>query len=418
MALHNQLVRPQLPSELPQTPFYFYDEKTLRDLSESFQSSTNKDPNIVLHYAMKSNSNPAVLKLLHGYGSGIDIVSGEELRLALECGYSGDHIVYSGVGKSKEEMRLAIENSIGMLIVESAEEFEELCALSAQYPTKKVKVAFRFNPNLSVETHPYIATGLWEHKFGMAGEEVLKMMAFPRPSNMFLVGLGLHLGSQIFEDKIFYDAVNEVIKLARDIQAKFNHSFPVLNVGGGLGVDYTKPYQKPDFEKYGKFLKWSLSEWKKVNPTEECKVYSECGRALVAQSGYLVTKVIRIKSNPKKNFAIVDASMTELIRPALYSAYHGVEKLSPKGHKEELYDIVGPVCESGDFLAEKRSLEKLAAGDYLWVLCAGAYGYVMSSHYNLRPLPAEYFLASSGELKLLRAPLKTWKESPTVRPLR
>lgn len=404
----NLLERPQLPKELPATPFYFYDEKTLKTLSESFTASVDKNEDIVLHYAMKANSNPAVLKLLHAYGSGLDVVSGAELKLALECGYYGDRVVYSGVGKTQEEMRLAIESEIGMLIVESCEEYEELCAVSALYPTKKVKVGFRFNPNLSVETHPYIATGLWEHKFGMAGEEVLRMMALQRPSNILIEGLSLHLGSQIFEDKIFYDAVQEVIKLAQEIKSKYQHSFPVLNVGGGLGVDYTKPYEQPDFETYGKFLKWSLAQWKALNPTLECKVYSECGRALVAQSGYLVTKVIRIKSNPKKKFAIVDASMTELIRPALYSAYHAVEKIKPQGHAEELYDVVGPVCESGDFLAEKRQLEKLAAGDLLWVLCAGAYGYVMSSHYNLRPLPAEYFLQSSGELKQLHAPVKTW----------
>jgi len=405
---NNTLLRPQLPQELPATPFYFYDEKTLKTLSESFQASVEKNENIILHYAMKANSNPAILKLLHTYGSGLDVVSGAELKLALECGYFGDRIVYSGVGKSQEEMRLAIENEIGMLIVESCEEFEELCEVSAQYPTKKVKVGFRFNPNLNVETHPYIATGLWEHKFGMAGEEILRMMALKKPSNIFIEGLSLHLGSQIFEDKIFYDAVQEVIKLAQEIKSNFKHSFPVLNVGGGLGVDYTKPFEKPDFETYGKFLKWSLAQWKSLNSDLECKVYSECGRALVAQSGYLVTRVIRIKSNPKKKFAIVDASMTELIRPALYSAYHAVEKIKPQGHSEELYDVVGPVCESGDFLAEKRKLEKLATGDLLWVLCAGAYGYVMSSHYNLRPLPAEYFLSSSGELKQLHAPVKTW----------
>lgn len=402
------LIRPTLPKELPQTPFYFYDEKTIKELSQSFKNSVSANESIVLHYAMKANGNPHLLKLLHSYGSGLDVVSGEELRLALECGYYGDRIVYSGVGKSQAEMQYAIENEIGMLIVESCEEFEELCAVAARNSSKKVKVGFRFNPNLSVETHPYIATGLWEHKFGMAGEEILKMMKFSTPTNLTVQGLSLHLGSQIFDYEIFYDAVKEVIKLAQQIKTTFNKSFPVLNVGGGLGVDYSKPLNKPDFQNYGKFLNWALLEWKKLNPSLGCKVYSECGRALVAQSGYLVTKVIRIKSNPKKKFAIVDASMTELIRPALYSAYHEVEKLNSEGLSKEIYDIVGPVCESGDFLAEKRSLETLKAGDLLWVMCAGAYGYVMSSHYNLRALPAEYLLSESSELKPLRARIKTW----------
>lgn len=405
----SKLSRPQLPEELPQTPFYFYDEKTLKELSTSFQKAVGANKNIILHYAMKANSNPAVLKLLHSYGSGLDVVSGEELRLALECGYYGERVVYSGVGKSQEEMQLAIEHEIGMLIVESCEEFEELCVLAAKNPTKKVKVGFRFNPNLNVETHPYIATGLWEHKFGMAAEEILKMLRMNLPPNLLLQGLSLHLGSQIFDYEIFYDAVNEVIKLAQAIKKNHKVSFPVLNVGGGLGVDYKKPYDKPDFENYGKFLQWAFAEWSKLNPDTECKVYSECGRALVAQSGFLVTKVVRIKSNPKKKFAIVDASMTELIRPALYSAYHEVEKLKPTHAKNEIYDIVGPVCESGDFLAEKRNLEALKAGDLLWVMCAGAYGYVMSSHYNLRALPAEYLLNEKAELVELRPPIRTWK---------
>ncbi|MEZ4815887.1 MAG: diaminopimelate decarboxylase [Bdellovibrionota bacterium] len=402
------LKRPQLPKDLPQTPFYFYDEAILKELSEGFRASVDSSDEIILHYAVKANSHPAILKFLHKYGSGLDVVSGAELRLALECGYYGDRIVFSGVGKTQEEMKLAIENEIGMLIVESCEEFEELCEVSKAYPSKTVKVGFRFNPNLSVETHPYIATGLWEHKFGMAGEEVLRMMELSIPANVKLQGISLHLGSQIFDDKIFYDAVNEVVKLAKIIQSKYKKSFPVLNVGGGLGVDYQEPYKKPGFENYGKFLKWALAEWKQLNPDLKCQVYSECGRALVAQSGYLVTKVIRVKSNPKKNFAIVDASMTELIRPALYSAYHAVEKLEPSGLDEKIYDIVGPVCESGDFLAEKRSIEELKRGDLLWVLCAGAYGYVMSSHYNLRPLPAEYFLESNGVLRELHGPLQTW----------
>ena len=404
----SSLKRPKLPSQLPTTPFYFYDENILDELSQGFKQSVGSDPNIVLHYAMKANSNPFILKKLQAHGGGVDVVSGEELRLAIECGFAGDKIVYSGVGKSQHEMQLAVQSHIGMLIVESCEEFEELCAVSEKFPAHTVKVGFRFNPNLNVETHPYIATGLWEHKFGMAGEEILRIFSMKIPPNVKFEGLSLHLGSQIFEYEIFYDAVKEVLKLAKTIKEKFNHSFPVLNVGGGLGVDYKNPFVKPDFESYGKFLRWSLQEWSAFNLGLSCKVYSECGRALVAQSGFLVTKVIRIKSNPKKKFAIVDASMTELIRPALYAAYHEVEKLGDQDLEKELYDIVGPVCESGDFLAEKRTLSKLKSGDLIWVLCAGAYGYVMSSHYNLRSLPAEYLLNKEGDLKILRYPIKTW----------
>jgi diaminopimelate decarboxylase len=406
-SMTTEIVKPKLPAKLPATPFYFYDEKIIAELSQRFLESVGGDPNVVLHYAMKANSNPVILKLLRKYGTGIDTVSGEELKLAMECGYAGDLVVYSGVGKSEQELKYAANSQIGMIIVESREEFEELCTIVAKMK-KKVKVGFRFNPNLSVSTHPYIATGLWEHKFGMAAEEILEMLR-KAPKNLIFEGLSLHLGSQIFEYKVFYDAVEEVVKLARKIKEKFNISFPVLNVGGGLGVDYKNPYQLPDFENYGKFLKDSLGKWQKLNPGIHCKVYSECGRALVAQAGFLVTKVIRIKSNPKKNFAVVDASMSELIRPALYQAHHEIEKIEGSKTKEvSTYDVVGPVCESGDFLGLGRSLQKLQKGDLLWVTCAGAYGYVMSNHYNLRPLPAEYLLGASSKLKLLRKPLKTW----------
>ncbi len=406
--MSSTLSRPQLPQKLPATPFYFYDEKIIRDLSEAFLASIDKDPHIVLHYAMKANNNPAILKLLREYGGGVDTVSGEELKLALQCGFQASHIVYSGVGKNEVELKLAIESGIALIIVESSEEFAELCELAKDYPQKKVNIAFRFNPNLSVDTHPHIATGLWEHKFGMAGEEVLAIVGQSLPNNICLRGLSLHLGSQLFEYQIFYDAVEEVLKLAREIKSKFKIAFPVLNVGGGLGVDYTKPYEKPHFVEYGKFLKWSLAKWRELNPELDCTVYSECGRALIAQAGFLVSEVIRVKRNPIKNFAIVDASMTELIRPALYAAYHDIEKVySTKQAPQEVYDVVGPVCESGDFLGEKRSLPRLEKGDLLWITCAGAYGYVLSSQYNLRALPAEYLL-SQGDLKQLHGPIKTW----------
>jgi diaminopimelate decarboxylase len=207
--------------------------------------------------------------------------------------------------------------------------------------------------------------------------------------------------------------------LARVIADRYSLRFPILDVGGGLGVNYEKPFEKPDFESYGKFLKKALQEWKQFNPQLKCKVFSECGRALVSQAGFLLTKVIRIKKNPKKNFAIVDASMTELIRPALYNAFHVIEKLdfhpvsaknvsSNLDRKTERYDVVGPVCESGDFLAQNIELPELEKGALLWVTCAGAYGYAMSSSYNLRALPAEYLLRGDDSLCLIRDPVKVW----------
>ncbi len=416
----HQFSKPQikgvLAQELPQTPFYFYDENILRALSASFQEAISSDPDIHLHYAMKANSSQAVLKVLKEYGAGLDIVSGEEMKVGLQAGFRPDQIVYSGVGKSEEELRASIENEISVILVESREEFLELCTLAADYPQKKVRIGFRFNPNLNVETHPYIATGLWDHKFGMADEEILSLLALSRPQNLSVECLSIHLGSQIFQDKVFYDALGEVLRLARVIVEKFSLRFPILDVGGGLGVNYEKPFQKPDFESYGKFLKKALLEWKKFNPGLSCKVYSECGRALVSQAGFLVTKVIRVKRNPKKNFAIVDASMTELIRPALYNALHVIEKLSgvqgegKSAEPSERYDVVGPVCESGDFLAQNIELPMLQKGDLLWVTCAGAYGFAMSNSYNMRPLPAEYLLKKEGSWELLHGPVKVWNK--------
>ena len=422
-----KILKPQLESVLaqglPETPFYFYDENILRSLSASFQSAISSDPDICLHYAMKANSSEAVLKILKEYGAGLDIVSGEEMKLGLKAGFQPDQIVYSGVGKSEKELVAAIENEISLLLVESREEFLELCALAEKYAQKKIRIGFRFNPNLNVQTHPYIATGLWDHKFGMADEEILSLLEVKRPINLSIECLSIHLGSQIFEDKVFYDALEEVLRLARVIADRFSLRFPILDVGGGLGVNYEKPFEKPDFASYGKFLKKALAEWKKFNPQLKCKVFSECGRALVSQAGFLVTKVIRVKRNPKKNFAIVDASMTELIRPALYNAFHEIEKLSfqsstvqaTQSHlnqKTERYDVVGPVCESGDFLAQNIELPVLEKGALLWVTCAGAYGYAMSSSYNMRALPAEYLLKNDLKkgvsFELLREPVKVW----------
>ena len=403
-----ELFRPNLPETLPATPFYFYDEEIIRTLAEGFRAAISANPKIVLHYAMKANSNLRVLGILKEFGAGLDIVSGEELVVGLKAGYTADQIVYSGVGKTEAELTAAITAEIGFLIVESHEEFEELCSLAEKFPNKKVRVGFRFNPNLNIDTHPYIATGLWEHKFGMAWEEIVNMMDRKHPANVTIESLSLHLGSQIFDDKVFYDALEEVAKLAQELRKKFKASFPILDVGGGLGVDYRHPFKLPDFEKYGKFLRAALHRWEKENPGVECKVYSECGRALVAQAGFLVTRVIRLKKNPKKHFAIVDASMTELIRPALYHAFHAIEKLSLAGETlkdKQVYDVVGPVCESGDFLGEKMELPKLQKGDLLWITCAGAYGYVMASNYNMRPHPAEYWL-SNGELASLHPAIK------------
>lgn len=399
------LQRPQLPLDIPQTPFYFYDESILKDLAEAFLEAINRDPEIILHYAMKANSQPAILKLFKDYGFGADVVSGEELKLIRKLGYEGSRIAYSGVGKSETELKLAIEQDIALLIVESVEEYKEVVEL-AKNLSNKVRVGLRFNPNLNVETHPYIATGLWDHKFGMAREEIVALFKLPRPQNLSIEALSLHLGSQIFQQQVFYDALEELLKLAQELGAKF----PVLDVGGGLGVDYHKPYALPDFAAYGKFLKTAKQKWAEAMQMP-VKIYSECGRALVSQAGFLVTRLIRVKRNPKKSFAIVDASMTELMRPALYGAFHLIEKIPGQSDSEqEVYDVVGPVCESGDFLAEKVALPVLEKNDLLWVTCAGAYGFVMSHTYNMRALPAEYLL-SNGNLKLLRHSQKTWEKS-------
>jgi diaminopimelate decarboxylase len=361
------------------TPFYFYDldllEKTLetvKKISESYGYN--------VHYAVKANANPKLLKIISSYGFGADCVSGNEILAAIENGFPSDKIAFAGVGKSDREIEIALDNNIFSLNSESWAEIEVIQEL-AEKKAKKAKIALRINPNLSANTHHYITTGLEENKFGInlwEMESVIEKMQGMH--NIEFTGLHFHVGSQITDFSVFK---NLCIRI-NDIQNKLTKlgiKLPHLNLGGGLGIDYYEPknHAVPEFEKYFSIFN------KFLEPLPEQSVHFEPGRSIIAQSGSLISKVLYIKNGATTNFVILDAGMTELIRAALYQAYHKIENLIADQENETVkYDVVGPICESSDYFAKSYKLPLTQRGDLIAIRSVGAYGEVMSSQYNLR----------------------------------
>ncbi|WP_245590589.1 diaminopimelate decarboxylase [Adhaeribacter aquaticus] len=359
------------------TPFYLYDLNLFEQTLEKAQSAASKY-NFQVHYAMKANSNKPILRLVKKYGFGADCVSGNEVKRALKRGFSPEHIVFAGVGKSDAEINFALKHDIFCFNCESSHELAVINELAEQQD-KMARVALRINPNVDANTHKHITTGLNENKFGIniwELEDVLQLIqSLP---NIELIGLHFHIGSQITDLTVF----NNLCARVNEIQDWFNDrglELPHLNVGGGLGVDYYHPDQNliPDFESYFAIFNENL----KVRPGQQ--VHFELGRSLVAQCGSLITKVLYIKKGRTKNFAILDAGMTELMRPMLYQAYHKIENLSSV-LPEVKYDVVGPICESTDCFAKDVMLPETNRHDLMALRTAGAYGEVMSSEYNLR----------------------------------
>lgn len=360
------------------SPCYVYSKAALSQAFERF-SAGFKDANHLVCFAVKSNPSLAILNLFAKLGAGFDIVSGGELARVIAAGGDPKKVVFSGVGKTAEEMRAALEAGIFCFNVESASELIRLNDVAA-YMGKIAPVSLRVNPNVDAKTHPYISTGLKNNKFGVAYEDALDIyLQAAEMSNIAIHGVDCHIGSQITELSPFLDAFDRVLALV-DALAENNIQIQHIDLGGGIGICYSDE-TPPEFTAYAKAMREKLGN-------RDVKLVFEPGRALVGNAGVLLTKVEYLKPTESKNFAIVDAAMNDLMRPALYDAYHDIQAVAPRNEAAVNYEIVGPVCESGDFLGHDRNLA-LQEGDLLAIMSAGAYGMSMSSNYNTRPRAAE-----------------------------
>ena len=367
-----------------QTPFYYYDSEVLRKTLKTINEEAGKHEGFVVHYAVKANANPKILRIIREAGFGADCVSGGEIEASIKAGFPASKIVYAGVGKSDWEINIGLENDIFCFNVESIPELEVINELAAK-KSKVARVAFRLNPNVGAHTHANITTGLAENKFGIAMRDMLTVIdEASKMANVKFVGLHFHIGSQILDMGDFQALCNRVNELQDELE---RHRIQVehINVGGGLGVDYEHPNRLPipDFKAY--FDTYA----KKLKLRNGQTLHFELGRAVVAQCGSLITRTLYIKEGATKRFAIVDAGFPDLIRPALYQAYHKIENITSEEPKET-YDVVGPICESTDVFAKQIDLNKTHRGDLLAIRSAGAYGEIMASQYNCRKLPKGY----------------------------
>ncbi len=373
------------------TPLYIYSHNTLLRHLNAYMNTFNGHQHTIC-FALKANSNLAILKLLANHGCGADVVSGGELHLALRAGISPAKIVYAGVGKTEEEIVRALKARILMFNIESSDEMMAINEIAASL-NRKAPVALRVNPDIDPETHPYISTGLKESKFGIPIEEALEHYKLARRlPNLKILGIHKHIGSQITTIRPFVDALEKIVVLANTLHS---HGIDVqyIDMGGGLGIPYHNEHPPHPRE---------LS--KAITPLlkgHNFNLILEPGRSIAGNAGIFVTKVLYKKKHPRKEFVIVDGGMNDLLRPSLYNAYHNVLPLRKSKRKKELSDIVGPICESGDFLAKNRELSRLSQGDLLAVMSSGAYGFTMSSNYNSRPRAAEVLVRGS-EFFLIR----------------
>lgn len=362
-----------------ETPFYYYDMELLEETLLRVQKIAREN-NFHVHYAYKANFNDRILELMNKYGFGADCVSGNEIRKALETGVSPRNITFAGVGKTDREILFALENDIFSFNVESTQELTVIGELAKQKGIV-ARVALRINPNVDAQTHHYITTGLDENKFGIMPADLPECISVIKENSFLdLHGIHFHIGSQILEMNVFKSLCVKVNEWNQWFEERGIY-LRTLNVGGGLGVDYKHPDESlvPDFEKYFSVF----SQFLEKRPHQE--VHFELGRALVAQCGSLITRALYVKKGMKKSFVIVDAGMTELMRPALYQAYHAIENLSSRNQDAAMiYDIVGPICESSDAFGKEILLPEVKRGDLLAIRTAGAYGEVMASRYNLR----------------------------------
>jgi diaminopimelate decarboxylase len=363
------------------TPFYYYDINLLKQtLTELKQAANN--PQFKVHYAMKANANPELLQHIRQSGLGIDCVSANEMSHAIANGFDAADIVFAGVGKTDREITDAINAGIGCFNVESLPELKNINAIASALG-KTAVVAIRVNPNIDAHTHHYITTGLNENKFGIDLRQLDSVVdiANSLPA-VKLSGLHFHIGSQVTVTEPFKLLCQKIIEL-QDHFAKKNIFFKTINVGGGLGIDYDNPDANPipDFKSYFNTFNENLP----LRPDQE--LHFELGRAVVAQCGSLISRVVYVKEGIEKKFVIIDAGMSDLIRPALYQAHHKIENLTADSAATDIYDVVGPICESSDVFGKDETLPLTHRGDLIALRSAGAYGEVMASRYNLRAFP-------------------------------
>ncbi|MBQ8066355.1 MAG: diaminopimelate decarboxylase [Prevotella sp.] len=364
-----------------QTPFYYYDAELLRKTLHTINSEAGKHEGFVVHYAVKANANPRVLRIIREAGLGADCVSGGEIEAALKAGFPASKIVFAGVGKSDWEINLGLSNDIFSFNVESIPELEVINELAGAMG-KTGRIALRINPDVGAHTHANITTGMAENKFGIAMRDMESVIERAKGmEHVRFVGLHFHIGSQILDMGDFEALCNRINDLQTQLES---HRIRIenINVGGGLGVDYQHPNRIsiPDFKAY--FDTYA----KKLRLRPGQTLHFELGRAVVAQCGSLIARTLFIKEGAKKRFCIIDAGMTDLIRPALYQAYHKIENLS-SDEPMETYDVVGPICESSDVFAKQTDLNRAHRGDLIAIRSAGAYGEIMASQYNCRRLP-------------------------------
>lgn len=367
-----------------QTPFYFYNTDLLRDTLALIRAEADRY-GFHVHYAVKANANPKILSIIRENGLGADCVSGGEIKASLAAGFPAKKIVFAGVGKADWEINLGLDNDIFCFNVESAAELEVINELAGA-KNKVASVALRINPEVDAHTHAYITTGLKENKFGINLSQLDSVLdLFETLKNVKLIGLHFHIGSQITDLTSFQSLCSRVTEIQENM-ARRRILVENLNFGGGLGIDYHHPNHLPipDFKEYFAIFHKHM----KLRPEQQ--VHFEPGRSVVGQCGTLITKVLYVKEGASKNFAIVDAGFTELIRPALYQAYHRIENLT-SDEAEEAYDVVGPICESSDSFGKSVDLNKVRRGDLIALRSAGAYGEIMASQYNCRQLPKAYF---------------------------
>ena len=367
-----------------ETPFYYYDTNLLRHTLDTIRKEAGKYNKFCVHYAVKAKAKPKVLSIIRESGLGADCVSGGEIKAAIKAGFPANKIVYAGVGKTDAEINLGLDYDIFCFNVESVPELEVINELAAA-KGKIARVAFRINPDVGAHTHANITTGLAENKFGISMKDMDHVIDRAlEMNNINFVGLHFHIGSQILDMGDFTALCNRINELQEKLYARqiiVEH----INVGGGLGIDYAHPNRQPVpdfasyFETYHKHLK--------LRPQQT--LHFELGRSVVGQCGSLITKVIYVKQGTNKQFAIVDGGMTDLIRPALYQAYHKIENIT-SDEATETYDVVGPICESSDVFGKAIDLNKVKRGDLIALRSAGAYGEIMASGYNCRQLPQGY----------------------------
>ncbi|MDL2213015.1 diaminopimelate decarboxylase [Bacteroides sp. OttesenSCG-928-E20] len=367
-----------------QTPFYYYDTKLLRDTLDCVKREVSKYNNYSVHYAVKANANPEILSIIREAGLGTDCVSGGEIQASIKAGVPAGKIVFAGVGKADWEINLGLKHNIFCFNVESVPELEVINELAAAQG-KTARVAFRINPDVGAHTHAKITTGLAENKFGINMEDMEEVVEVALSmTNVKFVGLHFHIGSQILDMTDFVALCNRVNDLQERLykrQIIVEH----INVGGGLGIDYKHPNRQPIPNFAGYFAVWT--QHLRLHPHQT--LHFELGRSITGQCGSLISKVLYVKKGTNKQFAILDAGMTELIRPALYQAYHKIENITSE-EPVESYDVVGPICESSDVFGKAIDLNKVKRGDLIALRSAGAYGEIMASSYNCRELPKAY----------------------------